>query len=130
MIKSNRGADVYRRMEAETRSPMELVVMLYDGAIRFTLEARDAAARRDVGARGTAVSRALAIVGELHSTLNIREGGDIARELDRLYAYMTSRLLDVTAKGDESALDEIHKLLCTLREGWSQIAAGVPSAAR
>ena len=117
-------------MEAQSKSPVELVVMLYDGAIRFTLEARDAAARRDVGARGTAVSRTLAIIGELHSTLNVKEGGTIAQELDRLYAYITTRLLDVTARGDETALDEIHKLLCTLREGWSQIAAGGPAPPR
>jgi flagellar protein FliS len=87
-------------------------------------------ARRDLAARGTAISRALAIVGELHSTLNVKDGGDIARELDRLYSYITQRLLDVTAKGDESALEEIYKLLCTLREGWSQIAVPGGAATR
>jgi flagellar secretion chaperone FliS len=102
---------------------VELVVMLYDGAIRFVLEAREAIGRKDVRARTAAVSKAINIVAELQNTLNVKEGGDIARELDRLYTYINLRLLDVTRKGDSGALDEIHKLLCTLREGWSQIAA-------
>jgi flagellar protein FliS len=117
-------------MEAQSSSPVELVVMLYDGAIRFVLEARDAMARRDVPARTAAVSRALAIVAELQNTLNVKEGGEVARELDRLYAYISARLLDVTSTADDGAAEEIHKLLRTLREGWSQIAAGGAAAAR
>jgi flagellar protein FliS len=116
------GADAYRRIDAQSRSPIELVVMLYDGALRFVGEARAAAARNDIAARGDAISRAIAIVSELQNTLQIEEGGDIARELDRLYTYVNRRLLDVSAKRDMKALDEVQKLLATLREGWSQAA--------
>jgi flagellar secretion chaperone FliS len=124
---SPRGAEAYRRTEAQSSSPLGLVVMLYDGAIKFTLEAREAIARDDVGARTTAVSRALAIIAELQNTLNVKDGGEVARELDRLYAYMSARLFDVTARADDEAAKEVQKLLTTLREGWSQIAghAGV-----
>lgn len=123
-----RGIDAYRRVDTETRSPLELVVMLYDGAIRFVGEARDAADRDDVAGRTRAVSRAIAIVTELQNTLRIDEGGDVARELDRLYSYVTARLLDVTVKRDRNALDEVHRLLSTVREGWAQI--GSPAGAR
>jgi flagellar secretion chaperone FliS len=106
---------------------MELVVMLYDGAIRFVGEARAAIARKDVRARTEATRRALDIVSELQMTLNVKEGGDIARELDRLYSYMTEKLLAVT-RGDAAAAEEVHKLLGTLREGFSQAAApGTPA---
>jgi flagellar protein FliS len=98
---------------------MELVVMLYDGAVRFVSEARDAIARKDVRARTEATGRALDILAELQNTLNLDQGGDIARELDRLYLYMSSRLLDVT-RGDAAAADEILTLLRTLRDAWSQ----------
>jgi flagellar protein FliS len=125
-----RGADVYRRTEVQSSSPMELVVMLYDGAIKFTLEAREAIARKDVRARTTAVSRALAIIAELQNTLNMKEGGDVARELDRLYPYMSMRLLEVTAKADQKAAEDVLKILRTLRDGWSQIAAGGATAPR
>ena len=126
LVKATRGADAYRRIEAESRSPMELVVMLYDGAVRFAADARDAIARNDVRARVDATRRVMDIVVELQNTLNVKEGGDIAAELDRLYSYMTSRLLDVT-KGDATAADEIHKLLGTLREGFSQAASASPT---
>ena len=101
--------------------------MLYDGAIRFAGEARDAIARNDVRARVDATRRVMDIVVELHNTLNVKDGGDIAAELDRLYSYMTSRLLEVT-KGDAAAADEVYKLLGTLREGFSQAASATQTA--
>jgi flagellar protein FliS len=127
---SPRGADAYRRTAVQSSSPLGLVVMLYDGAIRFVLEARDAIARKDVSARTNAVSRALAIVAELQNTLNVKDGGEVAQELDRLYTYMSGRLLDVTAKADDEAAKEVHKLLTTLRDAWSQIAAAPPMPGR
>lgn len=123
-----RGAEAYRRTEAQSRSPVELVLMLYDGALRFVAEARAAVARNDIASRGAAISRALAIVAELQNTLDVKTGGDIARELDRLYSYINIRLLDVTAKRDAAALEEVQKLLTTLREAWLQVASpGVAS---
>ncbi len=129
MMPMPRGAEAYRRVEAESRSPMELVVMLYDGALRFLAAAREAHGRRDLIARGNALSRALAIIAELQSTLNLKEGGAIAAELDRLYSYITWRLMDVNVKQDGTALDEAHKLLSTLSDAWAQTANRVPQGA-
>lgn len=117
------GVEAYHRVTAETRSPLELVVMLYDGAIRFIGEAQEAADRNDVAGRTRAVSRALAIVTELQNRLQLDEGGDVARELDRLYSYMTVRLLDSNVKRDRKALDEVRRLLSTVRDGWAQVGA-------
>ena len=100
--------------------------MLYDGAIRFTGEARDAIARNDVRARTEATRRALDIIMELQNTLNVSAGGDIGRELDRLYSYISTRMLEVT-RGDAAAADEIHKLLSTLRDGFAQAASPAPA---
>jgi len=115
-----RGARAYLTVDAQSRSPLELVVMLYDGAIRFLGQARDAQARGDRRGRAQGISRALAIVSELQNTLDVERGRDIAGELDRLYHYVMRRLLDVTTRGDAAALDEILRLLGTLREGWAQ----------
>ena len=124
-----RGADAYRRVEAESRSPIELVVMLYDGALRFVADARDAHKGQDLIRRASAVSRAMAIIAELQNTLNVAEGGAIAVELDRLYTYISSRLVAVNATGDAAALDEITKLLLPLRDAWAQITPGTPKGA-
>jgi flagellar protein FliS len=122
VIASVRGAAAYRQVEAQSRSPLELVVMLYDGALARLSEAGTAADAGDVRARGTAVTKALAIIGSLQETLNVRDGGPVAAELDRLYTYSSQRLLDVTLKQDVSGIREVHGLLAPLRDAWEQIA--------
>ena len=132
MTPMSRGADAYRQTEARSRSPLELVVMLYDGAVRFAGEAIEADAARQIARRGQAISKVIAIVGELQSTLNVDSGGQLAADLDKLYGYIQQRLLDVTMKKDAGALKEVQKLLTTLRDAWTQIAnpAFTPQAAR
>ena len=89
---------------------------------------QQAADRNDIAGRTRAVARALAIVTELQNTLRLEDGGDVARELDRLYTYMTTRLVDSNLKKDRKALDEVHRLLSTVREGWAQV--GSPTGAQ
>ena len=124
-----RGVDAYRRTEAQSASPMQLVVMLYDGALRFLNEARAAHASGDLRARARALTRVSAIVAECQSTLDLERGGEVARELDRLYSYIRARLIDVTVKRDASALAEIHKLMTTLRDAWAEAAGQTAAAA-
>jgi flagellar protein FliS len=100
--------------------------MLYDGAVRFVGEAREAHLRQDLRTRGRSISKALAVISELQNTLDLERGGAVADELDNLYTYINSRLLDVTLKQDVAACDEVQKLLGPLRDAWSQIAAGQP----
>lgn len=98
--------------------------MLYDGALRFLGEAREAGARADWRGRARGISKTLAIVAELQSTLNLQAGGAVAEELDRLYTYATERLVDATVKRDDAAIDEVRKLLDTVRSGWAAAAVG------
>jgi flagellar protein FliS len=116
VIPASRAAQAYRRVESESRSPLELVVVLYDGALRFVDEARAAHARHDLRTRGQAISKTVAIIGELQNMLDMEMGAAVAEQLDTLYTYINSRLLDVTLKQDIAACDEVHKLLGTLRD--------------
>jgi flagellar protein FliS len=100
---------------------MELVIMLYDGAIRFLGDAREASGRNDRRGRATGISKALAIIAELQSTLNMDAGAEVARELDRLYTYASERLIDANVKRDDAAIDEVRKLLGTVRAGWADV---------
>ena len=102
--------------------------MLYDGALRFLDEASAAAARGDLRIRARSISRALAIVAELQNTLDLEKGGAVADQLDELYTYITSRLLDVAIKNDVTAIDEARKLLTPIRDAWSQISTQAPVA--
>jgi flagellar protein FliS len=118
-----RGAQAYIQTQVTSRSPLELVVMLYEGLIRFTGEARTAIERRDLVAKRAAMSRALAVVSELQSTLNMAEGGDVAQSLDGLYTYMNGLLLDASMQNTVTPLDETLKLAATLRDAWTEIAS-------
>jgi flagellar protein FliS len=124
-----RGVDSYRQTEIESRSPLELVVMLYDGALRFTADARDAMLRRDIRGRQQNLSRALAIVSELQSTLNMDTGGEVAEHLDNLYGFVRDRLLEASATQALAPLDEARRVLATLREGWLAISRASAAAA-
>lgn len=119
----NRGIDVYRRTEAQSASPVQLVVMLYDGALQSLTEAGAAQAAGDLRRRGLALRRVAAIIAECHATLDLEQGGAIASELDRLYSYISGRLLDITVKRDGTAIDEIYRLLAPLRQAWADAAA-------
>jgi flagellar protein FliS len=127
---AQKGLDSYRQTQVQSRTPLELVVMLYDGALRFMTAAREAIERRDIPARREAISRTLAIVSELQSTLNLEQGGEVALSLDGLYDYANMRLIDAAARNDAAPIDEVHKLFSTLREAWSEIAQPAAAGSR
>jgi len=129
MALAGRGIDSYRQNEIQSRSPLELVVMLYDGALRFTADARDAMVRRDIRGRQQNLSRAMAIVSELQSTLDMDTGGEVAEHLDKLYEFVRDRLMDASTTQALQPLDEARRVLATLREGWLAISRASAAAA-
>ena len=118
------AAGAYVRTEIQSRSPIELVVMLYDGANTYLSQAHDAIERQDGRAKREAISRALAIVTELQNTLNMEVGGDIAGSLDSLYGFVNERLIDANRQDDVGAVDQAIRVLTPLREAWIQLARG------
>lgn len=127
MYAAVRATDAYRQTEVRSRTPLELVVMLYDGALTFMTAAQDAIQRGDIPARRMAISKTLAIVSELQSTLNMEQGGQIAESLDELYRWSSVRLLDAAAANDAGPVTEVAHVFRTLRDGWSDIASGAGS---
>jgi flagellar protein FliS len=124
-----RGAEAYRQTHVQSRSPLELIVMLYDGALRFLRETEDAIQRRDLVAKRDAMSRALAILAELQSTLNIEQGGATAASLDSLYGYMINRLTEANVQLKTAPVQEVITLLTGLRDAWATVAQAPPPAA-
>ena len=122
MLPAHAGADAYRRLHIETRTPLELIVILYDTALFRIAEARAAIERNDLPARRDAVSRAMAIVSELQSTLNLKDGGEIAASLDSLYSYATAGLIEATTHTSPTSLNDVEKVLKNLRDAWCEIS--------
>jgi len=112
----------YRQIEVNGSNSLKLVVMLYDGAIRFLGDAKACLENRDLRGKTTAINRALAILGELQSTLRIEQGGEIAKSLDRLYTYITGKLLEANANNDPKGINEAIRLLHILNSAWTKIA--------
>ena len=129
-MSDHRGLSTYRQTQVQSRTPLELVVMLYDGALTFLHLTRDAIERRDLYARRDASTRALAIISELQSTLNMAEGGEIARRLDELYGFVNLRILDATKDNAVAPLDEAVRVLELLRESWLSIASAPAESMR
>jgi flagellar protein FliS len=118
-----RGANQYLQTQVQSRSPLELVVMLYDGAIQSADAAREAMVSGNIAARRAALSKMMAIISQLQNTLDMERGGEIAENLDRIYAWATARLLDAVVKRDTQPIDEVRRVLESLREAWQTIAA-------
>ena len=118
----NYGSSVYKEISINTASPAKLVVMLYEGAIRFLRQAETHIGNKDFAQKSHSVDRAVAIIQHLQGTLDLDKGGKVAFDLDRLYTYITSRIFEGSAKLDLKAFEEAIQLLTTLLSGWEEIA--------
>lgn len=128
-MQTARGAEAYYQTHIQSRSPLELVVMLYDGAIRFLTQTQEAMERGDLVAKRHAMSRSMAILAELQGMLDLEQGGEVAASLDSLYTYMIERLSVANAERDPKPIAEVVRLLGGLRDAWSQIAQAPQPAA-
>ena len=107
-----------------------LVGMLFEGALGAVARARGAMREGDIPGKSNAIRKALGIVGEgLRASLNVAEGGELARNLDQLYGYIELRLTHANMRNDDAALEECASLLRPLYEAWQQISSQVLEAA-
>jgi flagellar protein FliS len=118
----NNRSNTYREVAVQTSSPTKLVVILYEGAIRFLRESVTAIASKDLDRKRHSIDRAVAIVQHLQSTLDMDRGLEVAANLGRLYSYITSRILEGSAKLETAPLEEAIKLLDILLAGWEELA--------
>jgi len=98
-----------------------LVAMLLDGAVEKLVAARLHMANGNVAEKGRCIGGGSAIILSLRDSLDMNQGGDIARNLDALYTYMSERLVDANIANDLSRLDEVINLLKPIRDGWNEI---------
>ncbi|MFL1542323.1 flagellar export chaperone FliS [Pseudomonas sp. M5A4_2d] len=105
-------------------TPHRLVQMLMEGALDRMAQAKGAMARGDIAQKGLLLGKAIDILIGLRDGLNPEKTDDPAalQQLDNLYAYMTTRLLEANSKSDVAMIDEVAGLMITLKEGWDGIA--------
>lgn len=123
-------AQEYRRNAILGASPAQLVVMLYDGALRFIEAGRLAMRAKDLSVQNDRLLRAQRIVSELLATLDHEQGGELATNLAGLYGFVLDRLMQANIEDREEPLDQAAKTLQELREAWVHLAASVPTPAQ
>lgn len=107
-----------------TADPVQLVVQLYDGALRFMQQAKEHHAAERVLERGHAIGRALAIVHELQGSLDFERGAEIARNLDALYRFAADQLFEANRSRRIECVDAALAAIAPLRDAWAAIANG------
>ncbi|MBN2145044.1 MAG: flagellar export chaperone FliS [Candidatus Aureabacteria bacterium] len=114
-------AEQYFRVKVESASPMELIYILYDGAVRDIEEAKCFAKKRERQKFTDSIIHAQKCVGELRNALNF-EAGEIAIRLNNLYSYIINTLINVTVANDNNIapLDGVKNMLLDLKSTWKQ----------
>jgi len=112
----------YRQQSVLTAPPGHLVVMLYDGCLRFLFQAAYAMREGDRTASQSRMRRAEAIIDELTVTLDHERGGTIASRLQGIYVFSRRHLMLAWRENDANKIDQVSSMLAELREAWAEIA--------
>lgn len=131
---TDRGVEAYRLNQLElsinSADPVELIVLLYDGALESVRRAALLLEAGDVPGKAREITRATNIVSELRAILSLDKGGEIAANLAALYDYLRGQLLQANLKNSAEKLEEVATLLTGLRGAWAELAESQREKAR
>ncbi|MHC4645708.1 MAG: flagellar export chaperone FliS [Planctomycetota bacterium] len=116
------GIATYRDAAIATQSKGRLIVLLYDGAIKFLRLAIERLEAQDYEAKGRYVNRAQDIITELNAVLDMDAGGEVAMSLRKLYCFMNKHLSEANTKCDCQMIREVITMLEELNQSWKTIA--------
>lgn len=115
---NNGHAKYYQNNQILTVKKSKLILMMYDGAIRFARESINKIRSKDIAGRGAYIRKTQDIILELMNSLDMENGGEIAGNLSRLYLFMNRNLIMANMQGDEKYIEDIIKILTELRDAW------------
>jgi len=116
-----RFTQAYKKAAVSTMDQRKLIIMLYDGAIRFLGNSVTFMEQNNTYEAHRNLVKAKSIIAELMGSLNLEQGGDIAKNLQRLYIFMFNELIDANLKKDTGRINQVSDLLKELRAGWQSI---------
>jgi flagellar protein FliS len=115
--------EAYRDHAIGTQSRGRVIVLLYDGAVKFLRQALQEMDKKDWAAKGKYISKAVAIIDELDACLDLEAGGEVAENLRKLYDFLRRHLHQANMKRDPQRIHEAIKILLDLNESWKAITA-------
>lgn len=110
----------YKKTSIESASREKILLLMYEGAIRFVKLAINAIEKNNIADKGTYIGRAYDVIMELNNTLDHEVGGELAQNLESLYIFMTDNLTKANINNDKKSLEDVLNILLTLHEGWKQ----------
>lgn len=111
----------YRKQSVNGASPLQLIIMLYDGALRFMEAGRAAMVARDLQKQNTSLQKAQQIILELTACLDMRQGGEIAQNLFALYTFSYNQLVSANIEDRPELIDGAMRTMRDLRESWVEL---------
>lgn len=121
MLNLGNKAEAYRRNQITTASEGQLIIMLYDGALRFLSRAGQAVIEKNIEESHMFITKTRKIVLELMFSLDMEKGGSISKNLYELYFFINQELIKANIKKDKDIIDNCHGILKDLRDTWKQV---------
>jgi flagellar secretion chaperone FliS len=113
----------YQKNAVNGASPLQLVIMLYDGALRFMEAGKHAMGNRELEKQNQSLQRAQKVVMELMSCLDMEKGGEVAANLFALYSFVLNELVSANVEDSAEPIDRSMRIMSQLRESWVQLEA-------
>jgi flagellar protein FliS len=110
----------YKKTSIESASREKLLLLMYEGAIKYVKRAIIAVENNDIAERGMNIGYAFDIVLELNNTLDHEVGGEVAKNLEQLYMFITDQLTQANINADKKSLENALSVLETLYSGWKE----------
>ncbi|MDH4221052.1 MAG: flagellar export chaperone FliS [Candidatus Aminicenantes bacterium] len=120
----------YKDTEISTANQGKLIIMLYEGALRFLKIANDNMSHKSYDVVNTNIIKAQDIITELMLSLNMEAGGEIAENLFSLYVYLKKRLIEGNIKKDSAILKEVMGHLEKLKSAWEEASLKTSSSSQ
>jgi flagellar protein FliS len=111
----------YRKNAVGGASPIQLIIMLYDGSLRHMQAAKNAMEQGDLFQQNKSAQAAQRILAELMSSLDMEKGGDVSKNLLSIYSFVYNRLIEANMQDKPEWIDDCMKLMSDLGESWRLI---------
>jgi flagellar secretion chaperone FliS len=119
------GIGAYKKTSVQTASKEQILLMLYQAAIKNCKKAIEAIEQKQIAKKGEHIGKLQDIIIELANSLDYEVGGDIAKELNALYDYMIYSTTQANIKIDKTPLEGVLRVLNTLYDGWSEAVKSI-----
>lgn len=115
------GHKQYQMDEVNTSTQGKLILMMYDGAIKYIKMAMECMEKGDMSGQSVYIQKTRDIINELMVALDVEKGGEVCRNLERLYQFTLRQLTLANIKNERKSLSSVLRVLRPLRQAWDQI---------